>query len=73
MVPLDGSAYAEKALPLAEALALEWNASLWLVRVALTRFAYADAYTNAQAAQQVCDEDVAEARHYLERIAGALR
>ena len=33
MVPLDGSAYAERALPLAEALAGEWQVPLLLVRV----------------------------------------
>ncbi|HEX6509022.1 MAG TPA: universal stress protein, partial [Chloroflexota bacterium] len=33
MVPLDGSALAEYALPLAETLAREWDAPLWLVRV----------------------------------------
>jgi nucleotide-binding universal stress UspA family protein len=33
MVPLDGSAYAEKALPLADWFALKWNAPLSLVRV----------------------------------------
>jgi nucleotide-binding universal stress UspA family protein len=34
LVPLDGSAYAEKALPLAVELAEEWNARLVLARVA---------------------------------------
>jgi nucleotide-binding universal stress UspA family protein len=33
MVPLDGSAYAEMALPVAIELAMEWNAQLWLTRV----------------------------------------
>jgi len=33
LVPLDGSAYAEKALPLAQELADDWQASLWLVHV----------------------------------------
>jgi nucleotide-binding universal stress UspA family protein len=33
MVPLDGSAYAERALPMAQELALEWDASLLLVQV----------------------------------------
>ncbi|HLJ67113.1 MAG TPA: universal stress protein [Chloroflexota bacterium] len=33
LVPLDGSALAEKALPLAETLAAEWNASVCLARV----------------------------------------
>jgi nucleotide-binding universal stress UspA family protein len=34
MVPLDGSEYSEKALPVAERLSLKWNAPVWLVRVA---------------------------------------
>jgi nucleotide-binding universal stress UspA family protein len=33
LVPLDGSSYAEKALPMAQELALEWNAPVWLVQV----------------------------------------
>lgn len=33
MVPLDGSGYAEKALRMAQELALEWKVPLWLVRV----------------------------------------
>lgn len=32
MVPLDGSVYAEQALDLAQEFAVEWRASLWLVR-----------------------------------------
>jgi nucleotide-binding universal stress UspA family protein len=32
MVPLDGSDYAEQALPLAQQLATEWQASLWLAQ-----------------------------------------
>lgn len=34
MVPLDGSEYSEKAIPVAERLSLKWNAPLSLVRVA---------------------------------------
>lgn len=33
LVPLDGSRLAEKALPLADRLATEWGASLWLLHV----------------------------------------
>jgi nucleotide-binding universal stress UspA family protein len=33
MVPLDGSAQSERALPLAQELAAEWNASIWLIHV----------------------------------------
>jgi nucleotide-binding universal stress UspA family protein len=72
MVPLDGSAYAEKALPLADELALQWEASLWLVQVVPNRFAYAAAYADAQAFQELCDGEAKEARCYLDRIATAL-
>jgi nucleotide-binding universal stress UspA family protein len=33
LIPLDGSALAEKALPLAQELAAEWQASMWLAQV----------------------------------------
>jgi nucleotide-binding universal stress UspA family protein len=33
MIPLDGSALAERAVPLAQELADQWKASIWLVRV----------------------------------------
>ena len=66
MVPLDGSAYAEKALPVAEWLAMRWNAPLSLVRVvefAFTPFAYASLppldYT----------EETAASKRYLDGIA----
>jgi nucleotide-binding universal stress UspA family protein len=36
LVPLDGSKFAEKALPLAQQLAGEWNAEIWLASVVFT-------------------------------------
>jgi len=33
MLPLDGSHFSEKAIPVAQELSLEWSATLWLVRV----------------------------------------
>jgi nucleotide-binding universal stress UspA family protein len=72
MVPLDGSTYAEKALPAAQELALEWNAPIWLVQVVpdypITDTPYArvdfiaDAYKGA----------VNEAQKYLEGVAASL-
>lgn len=64
MVPLDGSALAETALPLAQELADEWSASIWLVRVVLA----------AAADVPHCGdcEDAATAHTYLERVARTL-
>ena len=68
MVPLDGSKYAEKALPLAQELALEWNAPLWLVQV-VPQYAITDtAYTPGDFVAETYDEMVKEAQTYLERI-----
>lgn len=72
MVPLDGSALAEKALPLARQLAAEWNASLWLVHVVshrpVTDFAYTETDPDA------ITDDVASrsAQRYLDRLASQL-
>ncbi len=72
MVPLDGSKYAEKALPLAQELALEWNAPLWLVQV-VPQYAVTDTpYTPGDFVAQTPDEVVNEAQVYLERIAVAI-
>jgi nucleotide-binding universal stress UspA family protein len=73
MVPLDGSSYAEKALPVAEALAREWHAALWLVRV-VPDFQIADTpYTRGS---MISDSEegvaVTEARDYLMGIAKSL-
>jgi nucleotide-binding universal stress UspA family protein len=73
-VPLDGSAYAEKALPLAAKLATEWGASLSLVRVPTIGFReWGAANLAGWSSQPVAHADaVAEAGIYLEAVAGAL-
>ena len=73
MVPLDGSSYAEKALPVAEALAQEWHAALWLVR-AVPDVQIADTpYTRGS---MIADSEeggaITEAQDYLMRIAKSL-
>jgi nucleotide-binding universal stress UspA family protein len=72
LVPLDGSRLAEKALPLAQALAAEWNAALWLVRVVPDSVASQPAgmtMMEVEATQYDDDTDDARAaRTYLDRI-----
>ena len=70
MVPLDGSEYAEKALPLAQQRALEWHAPLWLVRVVRALAVYSMPYSHVGAIQ--CDHDRHMAEAYLEQIAHSL-
>lgn len=65
MVPLDGSALAESALPLAQELAEEWSASIWLVRVIPE--------PEAAPADAPPSEDVAGARAYLQEVARSVR
>ncbi|GAC1511015.1 MAG: universal stress protein [Chloroflexota bacterium] len=65
MVPLDGSALGEAAIPLAQELAIEWNASLYLTRVA--RYPLTPTTMALQAR-----EFVQEARGYLDTIARSL-
>jgi nucleotide-binding universal stress UspA family protein len=72
LVPLDGSTNAEKALPLAQELAQEWQSEVWLVHVVahfpiteLPQTGIApDAATDRQAEQ--------EARAYLDSLAAHL-
>lgn len=74
MVPLDGSAYAEKALPVAHELALEWNAALWLVQVIPEIPSTVVAGLTAVPAMAVADEEsVRQAHGYLEGLARNLR
>jgi nucleotide-binding universal stress UspA family protein len=65
MVPLDGSALAERALPLAAALAGEWQAALCLIRVALD-------WSTSEATTPEGRPDVEAARDYLQRVANRL-
>jgi nucleotide-binding universal stress UspA family protein len=71
LVPLDGSSYAEAALPLAEELAHEWDASIWLARVVPT-LALEDPYLGDDRAVKYysSDEKVREAEIYLDRVRG---
>lgn len=72
MVPLDGSRFAEKAIPLAERLSLKWGAAIWLARVVepvstVAAFGYA--------AVEVPEDPgaVNEAKRYLDDVAARLR
>jgi len=68
MVPLDGSEYSEKAVPVARQLASEWLASVWLVQVAPplpdTAFLYDPA--------DILAEDRQRSHQYLDEVAGTL-
>jgi nucleotide-binding universal stress UspA family protein len=68
MVPLDGSAYAEQALPLAHELAREWNASLWLVQVVPAVTVPPMPYPYIDESSSDRRMEVQEARDYLDRI-----
>lgn len=73
VVPLDGSALAERALPFAVTLAAEYQRGLQLVRVVpppRDSSAYADAYERPQPRFQGA---VHEARHYLGALQTSMR
>jgi nucleotide-binding universal stress UspA family protein len=76
LVPLDGSSLAEKALPLAQTLAAEWKAALWLVRVvsdSVTTQTAGMSMMGVEATQYDDDTDDARAaRTYLDRVTGDL-
>jgi nucleotide-binding universal stress UspA family protein len=72
MVPLDGSEYAEKALPLAQQLALEWSAPLWLVRIVPNLPVSAPPYIRTGAIQYDYTKDKQAAQTYLDQIADRL-
>ena len=69
MVPLDGSKYSEKALPVAERLALKWNAPVWLVRVAEPMPLGAVAVAGSGVDQE---KEVEQIEAYLASVAAAL-
>lgn len=81
MVPLDGSAFAESALPYGQALARAFGAELHLVRVAATTQVYGLMGTDplapasAGALTEITDEMSEEARAFVareaERVSGA--
>jgi nucleotide-binding universal stress UspA family protein len=64
MIPLDGSALAERALPLAQELADQWNASMWLVHVV--------SESSAEAPDREDGMDAETARAYLDEVARTL-
>lgn len=66
MVPLDGSPLAESAITLAQGLADEWNASMWLVHVVSPTPA-----DRNRAQDSSGTDDAATARAYLQEIARA--
>lgn len=71
LVPLDGSAYAETALPHAIELARAFDADLWLVRVAVANMALGDPLTTRALAEGY-RHTVQEARAYLDAMAERL-
>jgi nucleotide-binding universal stress UspA family protein len=74
MVPLDGSRFAEAALPLAEILAKEWEAPLHLVKVATSHLVQEVAFAGPGAAAMLGTGDgEAEALGYLQKVAEGLR
>ena len=73
LVPLDGSALAETALPWAVVLATRWRAPLVLARVVALRSHAAVSLADAALAAGAYEYEEQEARAYLERSASALR
>jgi nucleotide-binding universal stress UspA family protein len=69
LVPLDGSATAERALPLAQELMQEWNTSLWLVHV-VSSYPTTGLPGTEIDPEAVTDEGAGRAaRHYLDEVA----
>jgi nucleotide-binding universal stress UspA family protein len=73
MVPLDGSVCAEKALPLAQELALEWNARLVLVRVVTISGSLGAPYGLIDTYAVQYESEIASARGYLNGVASTLK
>lgn len=72
LVPLDGSKSAELALPLAQQLMKEWNASLWLVHV-VSSYPITGLPRTKIDLEAVSDAGARHtARHYLDEVAGRL-
>lgn len=73
MVPLDGSAYAEKALPVAQELGLEWNAPILLVRVDPGIPMMGMPYPSVSSVTQIEEEALASVRAYLQELAQSIQ
>jgi nucleotide-binding universal stress UspA family protein len=67
LVPLDGSHFAEKAIPVAERLARKWNAALWLARVVECEPVTFMGYAAAEAASSPARLE--ECQTYLDGVA----
>ncbi len=72
LVPLDGSAYAETALPQAIELARAFDADLWLARVAVANMALGGPLTTRSLAEGY-QHAVREAAVYLDEVAERLK
>jgi nucleotide-binding universal stress UspA family protein len=71
LVPLDGSAFAERALPVAAALARRLGASLHLVSVHDPASGFIDPATAAVASVELDQEIRSAQQEYLDQQAGA--
>ncbi len=76
LVPLDGSALAKQALPTAARLARSVGGSVMLLRVVKPPAEYVGGatymiYTPLDTIERLMEEEVAEARHYLEEVAAS--
>jgi len=72
LVPLDGSARAERAIPVAARLARAYGASITLLRIAETPVEYGPYLAPPSSyAKEVIDADIARLKEYLEKVAQA--
>jgi nucleotide-binding universal stress UspA family protein len=74
MVPLDGSGFAEAALPLARSLALEWQAPIWLVQAVPDPLQppALDPYGMITFTQEELEKMRKETEDYLKKVASTL-
>jgi nucleotide-binding universal stress UspA family protein len=72
LVPLDGSELAEKALPFVRQLALEWNATLYLIRVVPEIPVQMSPFGPNTVDSGVIKADLNEADEYLRGVAAGL-
>jgi nucleotide-binding universal stress UspA family protein len=68
MVPLDGSARAERALPVAARIARASGGSLFLYRAVAMPGTYGAIYANIPVGQMLIEEETAGARAYLDEL-----